>query len=89
VIVMSVTEFARNMKEVLDRIEFRGEEVHLVHTLKRVIKLSPDTMGATADEVFGDIQGSLPESATLMWLLDSRIGGFREETRDPLSAFSR
>lgn len=82
-IVMSVTEFARNMKEVLNRIEYRGEEVHLVRNRKRVIKLLPEGMGATAEEVFGDLHGSLPEAAAATWLLDSRIHGFREETRDP------
>ncbi|MEI6876627.1 MAG: type II toxin-antitoxin system Phd/YefM family antitoxin [Spirochaetota bacterium] len=80
-IVMSVTEFARNMKEVLNRIEYKGEEVHLVRNRKRVIKLIPEAIGASAVEVFGDLQGSLPEFAAADWLRDSRMSGFREEPR--------
>ena len=82
-IVMSVTEFARNMKAVLNRIEYRGEEVHLVRNRKRIIKLVPEAMGATASEVFVDIYGNLPEEAAATWLFDSKMNGFREEPRDP------
>ncbi len=82
-IVMTVTEFARNMKEVLNRIEYKGEEVHLVRNRKRVIKLLPEAIGASAADVFGDLHGTLPETAATNWLSDSRMAGFRQEPRDP------
>jgi len=57
-IIMSVTEFARNMKEVLNQVEYKGEEVLLIRNKKKLVKLVPQNRGATALEV---MSGSLPD----------------------------
>ncbi len=82
-IVMSVTDFARNMKDVLNQLEYRGEEVLLVRNKKKLVKLVPQVRGSSALEVFSDLYRTLPETAAETWLEDSRMGGTAAEMRDP------
>lgn len=67
-IIMTVTEFARNMKDVLNQLEYRGEEVLLVRNRKSLVKLVPQPRGGTAIEVMSDLYRTLPEEAAETWL---------------------
>ena len=84
-IIMSVTDFARNMKEVLNQVEYKGEEVLLVRNKKKLVKLVPQNKGATALEVMADLYRTLPEAAAESWLEDSRLTDTVQELRDPWS----
>ncbi len=82
-LIMSVTDFARNMKEVLNRVEYQGEEVLLVRNKKKLVKLIPQNKGGTALEVMSDIYRTLPEAAAETWLDDSRKQKLNQEIQDP------
>jgi len=82
-IVMSVTDFARNMKEVLNQVEYNGEEILLVRNKRNVVKLIPQSRGGKALEVMSDLYRTLPLEAGETWLEDSRSASFKQELRDP------
>jgi len=82
-LIMSVTDFARNMKEVLNRVEYRGEEVLLVRNNKKLVKLVPQNSGGTALEVMADIYRTIPNLSAQDWLDDSRKQNLNQEIRDP------
>jgi len=82
-IVMSVTDFARNMKEVLNQVEARGEEVLLVRNKKNLAKLVSQPRGNTALEVFSDLYRTLPDSAAETWLEQSRSNESAADMSDP------
>jgi len=83
-IVMSVTDFSRNIKRVLDSVETGGEEVVLVRNKRRIGTLVPGEPFVTAAEAMGDLYRTLPEDAATTWLADSRIIGSQfPELRDP------
>ncbi|HCM28459.1 MAG: hypothetical protein A2Z99_12840 [Treponema sp. GWB1_62_6] len=83
-IVISVTDFSRNIKRVLDSVETGQEEVVLVRNKRRIGTLIPGEPFVTAMEAMGDLYRTLPEDAADNWLDDSRIPGSQvTELRDP------
>jgi hypothetical protein len=84
IIIMSVTDFSRNLKRVLDSVETGGEEVVLVRNKRRIGTLVPGEPFVTAAEALGDLYRTLPEAAAAGWLDDSMIPGSQiPEMRDP------
>jgi len=71
-ILMTVTDFARNMEETLNQLEYQGEAVLLIRNKKPLVKLIPQNKGTTALEAMSDLYRTLPEAAAETWLLDSR-----------------
>jgi len=82
-LIMSVTDFARHMKEVLNRVEYQGEEVLLVRNKKKRIKLIPQKSTGTALEVMADIYRIMPDPSAQGWLEDSRKQDLKQELRNP------
>ncbi|OHD79914.1 MAG: hypothetical protein A3J97_14775 [Spirochaetes bacterium RIFOXYC1_FULL_54_7] len=83
-IVMSVTDFSRNIKRVLDSVETGGEEIVLVRNKRRIGTLVPGEPFVTAAEAMGDLYRTLPEDAAATWLDDSIIPGSQApELKDP------
>ena len=82
---VTATELARNLREVLDRVEFQKEE-HLVwrnqHQIARIV---PGPAHQTAQEAMGELYRTLSEDAGARWVRDSRNGeGQRlDKLRDP------
>ncbi len=72
-IVMSVTDFSRNIKRVLDSVETAGEEVVLVRNKRRIGTLVPGEPFMTAREAMGDLYRTLPDESGAQWVADSRI----------------
>ena len=60
---LSVTEVARNFREVLDSVEHGQEEIMLVRNAKQVARLVPEAPCQNAMEVFGDLYRTLDEAA--------------------------
>lgn len=60
---LSVTEVARNFREVLDSVEHDQEEIVLVRNAKQVARLVPEAPCQNALEVFGDLYRTLDEDA--------------------------
>ena len=82
---VSATEFARNLRQVLDRVAETGEEYIVERGKRPVVKLSPVPEGRSAQEVMSDLYRVLPDRAGDEWLEDARRGGatLSDEVSDP------
>jgi antitoxin (DNA-binding transcriptional repressor) of toxin-antitoxin stability system len=67
-IVISVTDFSRNLKSALNQIEAAGEEIVLVRNKRRIARIVPGEPFMTAREVFSDLTGILSDSAAEGWI---------------------
>jgi len=62
--IMTTTEFAKNIKKTLDRLEFGGEEIILVRNKNKIARIIPGSPHLTAIEALGDdIRVRLPHQA--------------------------
>ena len=81
---MTVTEFVKKLKNVFDRIEYKGEEIVLMRNKHRIAKIVPGSPHLTAIEAMGDLYRTLPEDAAEGWLKDSRTAAtVSKESRNP------
>jgi antitoxin (DNA-binding transcriptional repressor) of toxin-antitoxin stability system len=81
---MTVTEFAKKLRAVFDRIEHMGEEVVLMRNKHRIARIVPGSPHLTAIEAMGDLYRTLPENAAEGWLEESRTSTtVSEESRNP------
>lgn len=83
-IAMTATDFSKNLKKTLDRLEFGGEEIIIMRNNHKIARIIPGTPHLTALEAMADIYRTLPPKSGRDWLKDSRTGGMlSEEMRDP------
>jgi len=82
-ITLSVTEFARNFKKIMDLVEFRGEEVTLVRNRHKVARLSPGHSEMTAIEAMSDLYRTIPDTAGADWAGDGRTAGTLGALKNP------
>lgn len=81
---LSVTEVARNFREVLDSVEYEQQEIVLIRNRKQVARLVPEVPCQNALEVFGDLYRTLDDqtaealSAALAARRKSRHGRLSE-----------
>ena len=81
---MTATEFARNIKRTLDRIEFGGEEIIIIRNKHPIARILPGSPHLTALDAMADLYQTLQPEAAADWLADSRIPGtLADELRDP------
>jgi len=81
---MTATEFAKNIKKTLDRLEFSGEEIIIIRNKQQIARLIPGSHHLTALEAMADLYQTLPPDAAKEWGKESRINGtLSEEMRDP------
>jgi antitoxin (DNA-binding transcriptional repressor) of toxin-antitoxin stability system len=81
---MTTTEFVKNIKETLDRLEVGGEEIILVRNKKIIARIVPGSPRFTALEALGDMYRTLGSEAAKDWLAESREEGkVAAEMRDP------
>ncbi len=84
---ITVTELARNLRQVLDRLTTDGEEVVIERNHRQVARLVPNPGRQSAREAMADLYRTLPEKAARGWdqgtrgLLDAET--LIEGTRDP------
>ena len=82
--IMTATEFAKNLKRALDRVEFGGEEIIIVRNNHKIARLIPGPPHMTALEAMADLYRTLPQDAAKDWLDESRMPAtLSEELRDP------
>ena len=81
--IVSTTEFAKNLKTMLDSIEFQGEEIILTRSKHEIARIIPGSPHLTAIQAMGDLFRTLPEVAAAEWVADGRIAGTLSELRDP------
>ena len=58
---LTVTEVARNFSTVMDGVETKQEEVVLMRHHRAIARLVPEPPAQTADEVLGDLFGTLDD----------------------------
>lgn len=81
---VTATELARNLRRMLDDVEFRGVELEIVRNKNSVARLIPGTGRQTALEAMADLYRTLPESAATGWVKASRSRRDRAgKLRDP------
>lgn len=82
---VTATELARNFREMLDRVQFRHEELVIIRNNHEVARLIPGPSTMTAIKAMSDIYRTLPEKAGEGWLRDSRQldKRFVNKVRDP------
>ncbi|MEA3436499.1 MAG: type II toxin-antitoxin system Phd/YefM family antitoxin [Thermodesulfobacteriota bacterium] len=81
---MTATEFAKNIKKTLDRVEFGGEEIIILRNNHKIARIIPGSPHMTALEAMADLYQTLPPDAAEDWIDDSRIPTkLFEELRDP------
>jgi len=81
---MTATEFAKNLKKALDRLEFGGEEIIIIRNNHKIARLIPGSPHMTAIEAMADLYQTLPPDAGRDWLAESRLPGkFSDEIIDP------
>ena len=82
---ITATEFARNLRKVIDRVCETGEEFVVERGRRPVVKVSAVPERQTAQEVLGDLFRVLPDGFGDDWLRDARHGseGLKDDVRDP------
>ncbi len=82
-ILLSITDFSRNLKAMLDLVEFKGEEIVLIRNKHKIARITPGSPHLTALEAMSDLYRTLPEDAAENWEKDSRLENTLEEAADP------
>jgi len=72
-VIMTSTEFAKNIKKMLDKVELSGEEIILTRKRHRIARIVPAAHHMTAIEAFGDIYKTISPEAVDGWTEDSRM----------------
>jgi prevent-host-death family protein len=80
---ITATELARNLKDVLDQVEFRGEELAIVRNNHEIARIVPGSARRSALEAMADLYRTLPSDAAENWVKDSRAHGLADKIRDP------
>ena len=80
---VSVTEFSRKIKTMLDLVEFKGEEIILIRNKHKIARITPGSAHLTAIEAMSDLYRTLPDGAANDWEADGRVEGSLEEVADP------
>ena len=53
--IMTATEFAKNIKKTLDRLEFGGEEIIITRNNHKIARVIPGAAHMTALEAMADL----------------------------------
>lgn len=80
---ITATDFARNVRQYLDSVEFRGEEYAVTRNRHPVARLAGGAARMTALQAMSDLYRTLPDGAAKGWVRDSRASGLRNRSRNP------
>jgi antitoxin (DNA-binding transcriptional repressor) of toxin-antitoxin stability system len=69
---ITATELARKFKQMMNLVEFQGEELIIIRNNHQVARIIPGSATMTALEAMSDLYRTLPEDAGATWLKDSR-----------------
>lgn len=78
--IITATELARNLRQVLDRLRADGEEVVIERNHEPIGRLVPGPARQTALEAMADLYRTLPAKSAADWLQDSRSGPVLDQT---------
>jgi antitoxin (DNA-binding transcriptional repressor) of toxin-antitoxin stability system len=80
---ITATDLARNLKRMLDHVEFKRETLAIVRNNQQIARIVPGAAHQTALEAMGDLYRTLSDDAARGWVRDSRTRGTTKELRDP------
>ena len=86
---ITATDLARNLRSVLDRVAFGGEEMVVSRNQVELARILPGTGRMTALEAMADLYRTIDPAAAEAWLEDARApegvgrGDGLDELRDP------
>ena len=82
---ITATELARKFKQMMNLVEFHGEELLIIRNNHQVAKVIPGPAIMTALEAMSDLYKTLPDDAGSTWLKESREASSAglSEVRDP------
>ena len=75
---VSATELARNLRQILDSVEFRGEQIVIVRNKRPIARILPGPAKMTALEAMADLYRTLPSDAAEGWIEDSRAASAQD-----------
>lgn len=78
--VITATELARNLSQVLDTLASKGEEIVVERNHRQVARIIPGLTHQTALEAMSDLYRTLPAEAAAGWLADSRAQPVQDDT---------
>jgi antitoxin (DNA-binding transcriptional repressor) of toxin-antitoxin stability system len=80
---INAAEFINNISQILDYLEFGGEEITIIRNHHKIARLIPGSPHQTAEEAMKDIYNIISSAEADEWLKDSRMSGYlSEEMRD-------
>lgn len=84
---ITATQLARQLKQVLNRVEFKGEEIIVFRNNHAIARLIPGPPHMNAFEALSDLYRTLPDKVSQNWLKDSRsFSQNLDELKDPWSS---
>lgn len=85
--IITATDLARNLSQVLDTLNAKGEEIIVERNHQQVARISPGQTHQTALEAMSDLYRTLTNRAAVAWLTDSRTQFSRDnavaDSHDP------
>ena len=84
-ITVTATDFARNLSNMLNRLEYENEEIAIMRNKHTIAKIVPGKPQMTALDVFADIYGILTDEEGKEWADDCKTMDHisTKELRDP------
>ncbi len=82
---VTATELARKFRQMMNLVEFQGEELIIMRNNHQVAKIIPGPATMTAIEAMSDLYRTLPDDAGATWVEESREGAPADlsEVHDP------
>jgi antitoxin (DNA-binding transcriptional repressor) of toxin-antitoxin stability system len=80
---ITATALARNLKRMLDQVEFKRETLSIVRNNQQIARIIPGAAQQNALEAMADLFRVLADEDARDWVRDSRIRGGVKQLRDP------
>jgi antitoxin (DNA-binding transcriptional repressor) of toxin-antitoxin stability system len=80
---ITATALARNLKRMLDQVEFKRESLSIVRNNQQIARIIPGAAQQNALEAMADLFRVLSDEDARDWVRDSRIRGGVKQLRDP------
>jgi PHD/YefM family antitoxin component YafN of YafNO toxin-antitoxin module len=80
---ITATALARNLKSMLDQVEFKRETLSIVRNNQQIARIIPGAAQQNALEAMADLFRVLSDDDARSWVRDSRTKGSVKQLRDP------
>ncbi len=80
---ITATALARNLKRMLDQVEFKRETLSIVRNNQQIARIVPGAAQQNALEAMADLFRVLSDEDARDWVRDSRIKAGIKQLRDP------